>query len=609
MQPFLEALDRRVLVCDGAMGTMLYAKGVFVNRSFDALNLAEPELVAGVHREYVRAGADVVETNTFGANRLKLGVFGLAEKVHDINVAGARIARQVARERAYVAGAIGPLGIRIEPWGKIGVDEAEAYFREQAQALLEGGVDLFVLETFRDLNEIGAAIAAVRSITDLPIVAQMTTEEDGSSLDGTLPERFAPALVARGATVVGLNCSVGPAPMLETIERIEQSVRVPLSAQPNAGRPRDIEGRTIYLSSPEYMASYARRFVAQGVRLVGGCCGTTPEHIRQIKVAVQTVARPATSERASLPAGGVTVETPAAPPVPRPEKSRLAHALSRGTFVLAAELPPPKGYDASAALACAQRLKIQGVDVVTINDAPRGGARMSALSLAVLVQMQAGIEPLLQYACRDRYLLGMQSDLLGAHAIGLRNLLIFTGDPRKSGDYSDATLVFDVDSIGLTNAVSHLNRGCDVGGQAIGPPTAFHIGVIANPTAPNLDDEIRRFEYKAEAGAEFAVTQPIFDLDAFDAFRRRTAHVPLPIIAAVRPFDSLLHAEYLANEVPNIRVPDALLARMRRADAAEAAAAEGVAIAQELARDLRQRAQGLQVGGPMPSIFAVLDGL
>ena len=609
MQPFLEALDRRVLVCDGAMGTMLYSKGVFVNRSFDALNLAEPDLVAGVHREYVRAGADVVETNTFGANRLKLGVFGVAEKLHDINVAGARIAKQVARERAYVAGAIGPLGIRIEPWGKIGVDEAEAYFREQAQALLDGGVDLFVLETFGDLNEIRAAIAAVRSISDLPIVAQMTTEEDGSSLDGTLPERFAPALVERGATVVGLNCSVGPAPMLETIERIEQSVRVPLSAQPNAGRPRDIEGRTIYLSSPEYMASYARRFVAQGVRLVGGCCGTTPEHIRQIKVAVQTAARPATSERATAPAGGVTVETPAAPPVPRPEKSRLAHALSRGTFILAAELPPPKGYDASAALACAQRLKIQGVDVVTINDAPRGGARMSALSLAVLVQMQAGIEPLLQYACRDRYLLGMQSDLLGAHAIGLRNLLIFTGDPRKSGDYSDATLVFDVDSIGLTNAVSRLNRGCDVGGQAIGPPTAFHIGVIANPTAPNLDDEIRRFEYKAEAGAEFAVTQPIFDLDAFDAFRRRTAHVPLPIVAAVRPFDSLLHAEYLANEVPNIRVPDALLARMRRADAADAATAEGVAIAQELGRDLRQRAQGLQVGGPMPSIFAVLDGL
>jgi len=610
MRPFVEALDRGVLVCDGAMGTMLYAKGVFVNKSFDALNLAEPDLVATVHREYVRAGADVLETNTFGANPLKLAAFGLAEKLHDINVAGARIARQAARDQAYVAGAIGPLGMRIEPWGKIGLDEAEAYFRQQAAALLAGGVDLFILETFRDLNEIGAAIAAVRSVSDLPIVAQMTTEEDGNTLDGTPPEKFAPALVARGATIVGLNCSVGPAPMLETIERVEQSVSVPLSAQPNAGRPRDIEGRTIYLSSPEYMASYARRFVAQGVRLVGGCCGTTPEHIRQMKRAVQAVAHsaPASADRAQG-ASSVTVETPSAPPVPRAEKSRMAHALARGTFVVAAELPPPKGYDAASAIACAQRLKIRGVDVVTISDGPRGGARMSALSLAVLVQQQAGIEPVLQYACRDRYLLGMQSDLLGAHAIGLRNLLIFTGDPRKSGDYSDATLVFEVDSIGLTNAVSRLNRGYDVGGQPIGPPTAFHVGVIANPAAPNLDEEVRRFEYKAEAGAEFAVTPPLYDLEAFDTFRRRTAHVPLPILASVRPFDSVLHAEYFANEVPNVRVPDALLDRMRRAGAPEAAAEEGVAIAQEIARALRTRAQGLQIGGPMGSVLAVLDGL
>jgi methionine synthase / methylenetetrahydrofolate reductase(NADPH) len=611
MQGFVEALAGRVLVCDGAMGTMLYARGVFVNKSFDALNLADPDIVAGVHREYVRAGADVLETNTFGANRVKLAAFGLAEKLREINIAGARIARQAARDHAYVAGAIGPLGIRIEPWGKLGVDEAERYFREQAEALLAGGVDLFVLETFRDLNEIGAAVAAVRAVSDLPIVAQMTTEEDGNTLDGTPPEKFAPALVARGATIVGLNCSVGPAPMLETIERLEQSVRVPLSAQPNAGRPRDIEGRTIYLSSPEYMASYARRFVAEGVRLVGGCCGTTPEHIRQIKRAVQALAQaPAAAERSPGAAAAVPVESPSAPPIPRADKSRMAHALARGTFVLAAELPPPKGYDAASAIACAQRLKIRGVDVVTISDGPRSGARMSALSLAVLVQQQAGIEPVLQYACRDRYLLGMQSDLLGAHAIGLRNLLIFTGDPRKSGDYSDATVVFDVDSIGLTNAVSRLNRGCDVGGQAIGPPTAFHIGVIANPGAPNLEEEIRRFEYKAEAGAEFAVTPPVFDLEAFDTFRRRTAHVRVPIVASVLPFDSLLHAEYLANEVPNVRVPEPLLDRMRRADALpEAAAAEGVAIAQEIARELRTRAQGLQIGGPMPSVLAVLDGL
>ena len=283
---FLDALGERVLVCDGAMGTMLYARGVFINRSFDALNLAQPDLVGEVHREYLRAGADVIESNTFGANRVKLAAFGLSDRLHEINVTGAQIARGAARERAWVAGAIGPLGIRIEPFGRTGVDEAESYFKEQAAALLEGGVDLFILETFRDVNEIGAAIAAVRSLTDLPIVAQMTTEEDGNSLDGTPPEEFGPALDARGATVIGVNCSVGPAPMLETIERLARATPRTLSAQPNAGRPRDIEGRNIYLCSPEYMASYARRFIQRGVRLVGGCCGTTPEHIRQIRLAV-----------------------------------------------------------------------------------------------------------------------------------------------------------------------------------------------------------------------------------------------------------------------------------------------------------------------------------
>src|SRR3989454_3461084 len=287
-KPFLDAVNERVLVCDGAMGTMLYARGVFINKSFDVLNVTQPDLVAEVHQEYVRAGADVVETNTFGANRIKLGSFGIADKLAAINVQGAKIARHAAREQAYVAGAMGPLGIRIEPWGKTGVDEAQEYFREQAQALLEGGVDLFVLETFRDLNEIGAAIDAVRSLTDLPIVAQMTTEEDGHTLDGTPPERFAPELERRGATLIGVNCAVGPAPMLETIERMAAVTRLKLSAQPNAGKPRDVEGRNIYLCSPEYMASYARRFILHNVRLVGGCCGTTPEHIKQIKAAVGT---------------------------------------------------------------------------------------------------------------------------------------------------------------------------------------------------------------------------------------------------------------------------------------------------------------------------------
>jgi methionine synthase I (cobalamin-dependent)/5,10-methylenetetrahydrofolate reductase len=604
---FLEALEQRVLVCDGAMGTMLYAKGVFINRSFDALNLGQADLVGEVHREYVRAGADVVETNTFGANAVKLAVFGLADKLADINVAGARIARQAARDRAYVAGAIGPLSIRIEPWGKMSVGEATALFRAQAAALAEGGVDLFVLETFRDVTELGAAIAAVRAVCDLPVVAQMTTEEDGDSLDGVPPEEFVPELDRLGADVIGVNCSVGPAPMLETIERMARATTKRLSAQPNAGRPRDIEGRNIYLSSPEYMASYARRFVQRGVRLVGGCCGTTPEHIRQIHHAVRALV-PVT-DRVTVGTGAAVADVAPEPPVNLADKSALARALAERRYVVTVELQPPKGHDAAEALADVAKFAGHGVTAVSVTDGLKGGARMSALSLAVMVRQHAGIEAVLQYACRDRYLLGMQSDLLGAHAVGLRNLVIFTGDPRKSGDYSDATLVFDVDSIGLTNAVARLNQGRDVGGQPIGRPTAFHIGVVANPTAPRMDEEVRRFEYKVAAGAEFAVTQPIYDIEALDRFLALTETSRVPLIAAIRPFESLLHAEYLANEVPNVHVPDALIDRMRRADALGGAADEGVAIASELAEKVRSRVEGVQLGGVPSAVLAVLSNL
>ena len=605
--PFLDALERRVLVSDGAMGTMLYARGVFINRSFEALNLTQPELVAGVHQAYVHAGADVLETNTFGANRIKLSQFGLADKLGEINAAGARLALQAARGRAWVAGAIGPLGIRVEPWGRTGIDEAESCFREQAEALREGGVDLFLLETFRDVNEIGAAIAAVRAVCALPIVAQMTTEEDGNSLDGTPPEQFAPALERLGATVIGVNCSVGPAPMLETIERMARVTSRRLSAQPNAGRPRDIEGRTIYLSSPEYLASYARRFIQRGVRLVGGCCGTTPEHIRQIRQAVQSLTpdahRVTVAPAAMPPAAGVER------PVPRAAKSSLSRALAERRPVVLAELRPPRGWDAAQALAEARQFAARGVHAVSIAESPKGAAPLSALSLAALVHQQGGVEPVLQYACRDRYLLGMQSDLLGAHALGVRNVVLYTGDPRKRGDYSDATLVFDVDSIGLTNAVVRLNHGRDIGGQLIGQPTAFHVGVVANPTAPRLDEEVRRYQFKAEAGAEYAVTQPIFDLDALDGFLARTTGIELPVIAVVQPFESLLHTEYLANEVPNLRVPEPLLARMRAADEAGGAAQEGIAIAVELAAEVAARVQGVQVAGAPSAVLAVLQAL
>jgi homocysteine S-methyltransferase len=621
MQKFLDALDERVLVCDGAMGTMLYARGVFINRSFDALNLTEPELVASVHGEYINAGADIIETNTFGANRIKLGSFGIADKLAAINVEGAKIARRAAGDRAYVAGSIGPLGIRIEPWGKTGVDDAREYFREQALALAEGGVDLFMLETFRDLNEIGAAIDAVRSVSELPIVAQMTTEEDGNTLDGTPPERFAPELERRGASVLGVNCAVGPAPMLETIERMAAVTASRLSAQPNAGRPRDVEGRNIYLCSPEYMASYARRFVMHNVRIVGGCCGTTPEHIRQLKIAVRRSAASGSGRSQGdsvegsrhvevAPAG--RAEAPPSEPVPRSDKSRLAHAMARGRFVVAVELLPPRGYHADVVIGRAKTLRRHGVDVINIPDGLRAGARLSALSLAVLVEQQAGIETLLHYSCRDRNLLGIQSDLLGAHAMGLRNLLLITGDPGRVSDYPDATAVFDVDSIGLTNLVTRLNHGSDVGGQPIGAPTAYHVGVSVNPAAPNLDEEMRRFDYKVEAGAEFVLTRPIFDIRSFATFFKRIEAARLPVVAGLFPFESVLNAEFMANEVPGIRVPEALLERMRRAAGRETAAAEGMAIAREIAQQLRGAVQGFQVAtasGDVDGTLELIDGL
>jgi methionine synthase I (cobalamin-dependent)/5,10-methylenetetrahydrofolate reductase len=604
---FLEEVDRRVLVCDGAMGTQLYAKGVFINRCFEQLNISHADLVRSVHQEYLRAGADVLETNTFGANRIKLRAFGLSDSVHEINLTGARLARAVAGNDAYVAGAIGPLGVRVEPWGKTGVDEAEGYFKEQVDALLEGGVDCFMLETFRDLNEIGAAIAAIRQACDLPIIAQMTTEDDGNSLDGTPPEQFAPILLERGAHIVGVNCSVGPAPMLETIERLAAVTTARLSAQPNAGKPRDIEGRNIYLSSPEYMASYARRFIASGVRIVGGCCGTTPEHIRQISAAVRkmTPEMLRSAGRAQVSVAAVAEAPHAQRPVPNRDKSAFAAALARGKQVVSVELVPPRGLACAEAIADAKALAGQDVDVISIFDGPRG-ARMSAMSMAILIQQHAGIETTLQYSCRDKNLLGIQSDLLGAAAMGIRNILGITGDASRLGEIPDATAVFDVDSIGLTNLMTRLNHGLDVGGQPIGAPTALHVGVMVDPGSRDLERELKRFEYKVEAGAEFAVTSPVFDVEIFERFLRSIAQFRIPIIVGVRPFESVRNAEFMANEVPGVTVPDRLIARMRATSSDESARAEGLRIARELRARLEPMAQGVHISSPSGRTTAAL---
>jgi homocysteine S-methyltransferase len=594
LTPFLDALDTRVLVGDGAMGTLLYAQGVFINRCFDSLNLTDPERVAAVHADYVRAGADVIETNTFGANRVKLQAFGLADQLREINRAGARVARRAAGDRVYVAGAIGPLGLRIEPWGRTASDEAEAYFREQAEALVEGGVDLLMLETFRDVNELRAAIAAVHAVCALPIVAQMTIEDEGNSLDGTPPEQFVPALQAAGADVIGINCSIGPAHMLEALERMAALTTARLSAQPNAGRPRDIEGRTLYLTSPEYMASYARRFMAARVRLVGGCCGTTPEHITQIKAAVSGSA----SGKSSSHAARAAATTVTVKPIERSEKSYLASALARRRWVTVVELVPPRGHVSDESIEQARSLRMRGVDAVLVPDG-QTGPRLSAQSLAVLIQQRTGVETVLQYSARDRNLLGLQSDLLGAHAMGVRNLVIVTGDVPMLADYSDAAAIVDVDSIGLLNAVSRFNRGVDVGGQAIGAPTAFHVGVTVNPGADDLEREIRRFEYKLEAGAEFIVTRPVFDVRSFDRLAARLDAAGLPVLLGIRPFESVVDAEWMANEVPDAQVPDDVLARMRRAPTLESAAAEGIAIARDVYQALKGRAHGVLVTTPL----------
>jgi homocysteine S-methyltransferase len=597
------------------MGTMLYSRGVFISRCFDELNVSNPVLVGEVHSEYVKAGVDIIESNTFGANRTKLMSHGLADQMREINLQGARIARHVAENaKIFVAGAIGPLGIRIEPWGRMSIEEARAIFREQAQALVDGGVDLFILETFFDLNEVYAAISGVRQAANLPLVVQMSIEDNGNSLEGTPPEVFTTRLEEWGADVIGLNCSVGPQPMLDAIERIANVTAKKLSVQPNAGKPRNIEGRNIYLCSPEYMASYAKKFVQHGVRIVGGCCGTTPEHIKAIRAAVRNERAITTAQASSAaPAAKRDFEHPAnLGPRPLASKSHLGGKLARGEFIKIVEMIPPVGHDYAEAVDKAKFLEAHHVDAINVPDAPLSSARMSAISLAILLEKSTEIESLAHYTCRDKNLLGMQADLLGAYALGLRNLLLTTGDPHQLGDYMDATTVFDVDSVGLTNMVHRLNQGIDVGGKSIGQPTGFVIGVGANPGNITSDvEDSKRFAYKVEAGGEFALTQPVFDAAAFEPFIRRIEKHRIPVLAGILPLPNFKTAEFMHYEVPGSSVPASILERMRQADSkgAEYARAEGITIAREILIALKGMIQGVQIRGPFDKYETALEVL
>jgi homocysteine S-methyltransferase len=598
-----------VVMFDGAMGTMLYAKGVFINQCYDELVLRSPDLVREVHAAYVKAGADVVETNTFGANRAKLTQYGLDGQVGVINRRAAEVAREAAGEQRLVAGAVGPLGVRLEPYGPTSKDEARAMFREQMQALADGGADCFVLETFADLEELEQAVLAARDVNPaMPVIAQATVGPELRTTYGASPEDVARVLDKWGVDVIGLNCSVGPQTILEAIERMAAVTSRKLSAQPNAGMPRDVGGRTMYMASPEYMATYARHLVQAGAKVVGGCCGTTPDHTKAMVEGVRPLA-PRTRVVVGETREGVSGdESKARTPVPLAERSKLGAKLAAGAFVTSVEIVPPRGIDTAKLEQDAAALAAAGVDAINVPDGPRAQSRMGAIATSLIIERH-GIEAVTHYACRDRNLLGMLSDLLGASALGLRNMLLITGDPPKMGPYPDATAVFDIDAIGLTNLVSKLNKGLDPGNNPIGEPTRFVVGVGVNPVAIDPAHELKRFHWKVEAGAEYAITQPVFDPAQLESFLESIHDVRIPVIAGIWPLVSARNAEFLANEVPGVVMPPAVLDRMRKANekSKEHAVAEGIAIAREALERVRGAVQGVQVSAPFGKIELALQ--
>jgi len=610
MASFVDIFGPRPVLADGAMGTVLNSRGVLISRSYDELNLTDPSLILAIHEEYLQAGAEILETNTFGANRFRLARHGLAGKVAEINAAGVRLARQAVehlRERqageAWVSGTIGPLGVRLEPLGKTGLDEARLAFIEQVRALAAAGADMLTIETMPALNEVREALlAAHEAAPDLPVLAMVTVDDESNCLDGSSAAQAAALITEWGADAVGVNCSTGPASVLTAIEAMRGATTLPIAAMPNAGLPRAIGDRNIYLISPEYMASFARKAIAAGAQIVGGCCGTTPHHIRAMRTAVRAI------ESQGIVAHGEAVveavrETP---PAPLAERSRVGELLAHGTFVTMAEIVPPRGIDCSHEIDGARALAKIGVHAINVPDAPSAAARLSAESLCIQIQQHTTIDTVLHYTCRDRNALRIQSDLLGASSIGLRNILCLTGDPPKQGTYTDATAVIEVDSIGLVNMARRLNHGLDLGSNSIGSSTNFAIGVAANPGAPDIENELRRFKYKVEAGAEYVITNPVFDLRLLEDFLANIEGYRIPVIAGILPLTSLRSAEFLKNDL-RVSMPEEIMLRMAQANTPEAASKEGVLIAKEMLAAVRPYVQGVQVSVPAGNYAAAAD--
>lgn len=608
---FIQKVGNQILLFDGGMGTELYKRGVFINQSFEELNLKNPNLVKTIHTEYKKAGSDVIETNSFGANQFKLGKYHLDDKVYEINYQSAKLASDVAGEELYVAGSIGPLGVQIEPLGPISNEETRNYFKNQIKGLVDGGADLLIFETFIYPNELEQAVLAAREICELPIIAQMTIDEDASSLTGTKPLIMIDELNQIRADIIGVNCTVGPQVMLNWLEQIKKFTELPISIMPNAGKPRNIEGRNIYLSTPEYFGEYTKHFIQSGASIVGGCCGTGPEHIHKMRTAIDAASPHYSTKKFQVKNIKLTDSKSQIQTIPKSKKSRLSNRLSDNHFVKIVELLAPKGVSAENEISKARELYYGGIDAINIPDGPRASSRMSSLALASMIQNQVGIEALLHFVCRDLNVIAIQSNLLGAYSLGIRNILAITGDPPKVGNYPDATGVFDVDSIGLINIINRLNNGLDISGAPIGTPTGFHISCGANPGALNLDYELRRLDWKIQAGAEFIITQPVFDLKIFEDFYNKVEHYKIPIIAGIWPLTSLRNAEFMNNEVPGCNVPNEILEQFRKVESSkDKSQMLGIEIANKTLHSIKSIIHGVQISAPfgsIQSVFQVLD--
>lgn len=618
-----ELIKERIVFADGAMGTMLYEYGAFINVCFEELNITRPDLVLRIHKEYIEAGVDFIETNTFGANPIKLSRYGLADQTeaickHAVLIAKKAIAECNAEESILIAGSIGPLGKEFSQYSILSEEEARSAFSVQIRTLLEAGADFLIFETFSSAEEL---ILAIRTAYDIDptvkIIAQFTVNENGLTKYGLSVCDFAHKIETNCPDVlaIGLNCSIGPADMLSNIERLLSCTTKPVSAMPNAGMPREVDGRRLYMCTPEYMAEYAKRFYEKGVRIIGGCCGTGPRHISEIIKAVRALEQAQIKRDVVIKTHIERKKEKARPlePIPIQDRSRLGRKLSNSQLITTVEITPPRGFDLTGIIEKVKKCASHRIDAINIPDGPRASARLSPLITAVKIQQACDdIEAILHVCCRDRNLIGLQSDLLGAYAMGIRNLLIITGDPPKLGEYPDATAVFDVDSIGLVSLVNDLNRGIDIAGNQLPAQLGFLIGVGANPVAYDINREIDRFKKKVEAGAEYAITQPIFDPDMLFRFLDAIAPYRIPIIAGIWPFTSYKNAEFMANEVPGVVVPKNLLEKMSKARTKEEGKKLGIEIARQMVEKVLPSVQGFAVSAPFGDVdmaIAVLDGI